>query len=309
MGPNFTPLAAPQNPPSEPIHPKHSSKGFNKRFMGIALMVLVVGVVSGYVAITNFFNKSRASTSVPPAYFYTPGYSLSFDGIFVTVNDSNGSVPLKVVGYKGNQPYWGETWTAVGSPTVTDVQNGSKVEVPCGDFQMDLIPRSFQVYPSPSYTGDRYGTPGAGVLKAAVNGNRSCTTQPSPTPRPSNTPTPKPTNTPTPKPPTSTPVPSPTPTRVPVCGSGCSSDSQCPTGLKCFNAAIGTYTSPTGKCVLAKCLVEGTVCSADKCTVIPPTPTPTPKPSNTPPPTATLSCPKPNPVKNLHINCPICKGS
>lgn len=37
--------------------------------------------------------------------------------------------------------------------------------------------------------------------------------------------------------------------------------------------------------------------------------TSTPKPSNTPPPTATLACPKPNPVKNLRINCPICKGS
>lgn len=39
------------------------------------------------------------------------------------------------------------------------------------------------------------------------------------------------------------------------------------------------------------------------------TSTPTPKPSTTPPPTATNACPKPNPVKNLRINCPLCKQS
>lgn len=236
---------------------------------------------------------------------------MSYDGRYVTIQDSKG-IAMKLISYKANQPYWGPAWTAVGAPTVTNVSNGSKVEAPCGFFQSDLIPQSATVYQSPSYNGDRYGIPGDGVLLAAVNGTRTCMSIPTPTPKPP-TATPRPSNTPTKTPPTSTPIPSPTPTRVPVCGSNCSSDSQCPVGLKCYNTSIGTFTTPTGKCVLAKCLVAGTVCSADKCTVIPPTPTPTPsntptpKPSNTPPPTATLACPKPNPVKNLRINCPICK--
>lgn len=318
MEPSFSPLNVPpqgsSTAPVPPSPPSHSKKKINTKMFGLlALLVLFVGVIGGYIAMSSgLFYNSQASGDGTVYWTKGKGHTMGYDGRQVTIQDANKSIALKLVMYKANQPYWGQAWGAIGAPSVTNVSNGSTVEVPCGYFQADLIPQSAQVYQAPSYTGDRYGNPGADVLLAAINGTRTCTSSPTPkpptaTPKPP-TSTPKPSATLTPKPPTAT------PTRNPVCGSTCTSDSQCATGMKCYNSAVGTYTTPTGKCVLAKCLVAGTVCSADKCTVIPPTNTPTPKPSNTPMPSntprpsVTNVCPKPNPVKNLRINCPICQG-
>jgi hypothetical protein len=186
---------------------------------GLAVAGLAIGVLVGsYVIKQQTALSSHAQSSVTPAYFYNgaTGTSFTYDGQYVTVHDTGGhGNNMKVIAYTGNQPYWNETYQVIGPPVVTEhVSDGTRVEVPCGNFQMDLIPQDYVVYPAPSFNGDKYGTPGDGVLLAAVNGTRECT-QPTPTPKPSPTPTPppEPSNTPTP---TNTPTPSPTKTPTPT---------------------------------------------------------------------------------------------
>ncbi len=212
-------------PPHLPSQPPISVKKHNWSIVAvIAVIGLVIGSVVGAYVITRQTTLSSQASDSTVYWDHGEGQTMSFDGTRVTVHDSGHQYELKLVMYKANQPAWGPSWKATSGPVVSNVSDGSQVEVPCGYFQADLIPRNATVYDSPSYTGDRYGYPGADVLKAAVNGERTNCTQPTETPRPptatplpTNTPTPTPTNAPTPTPaPSMTPLPpTPTPTKTP----------------------------------------------------------------------------------------------
>lgn len=228
---HFTPLKKKQSP-------------FLKVIAGISVLGIMVGLLVGLSLINNKQTLTSQASSSTIYWTHDEGQTLSFDGAKVTVHDTGHQYQLKLVVYKANQPAWGPTWQAIGTPSVSNVSDGSTVEVPCGFFQADLIPQDATVYDSPSYTGDRYGYPGDDVLKAAVNGERTnCSASPTPTPE-----TPTPTLTPTL-------TPTVTPTIVPECGQSCTTDASCPTNHSC-NA---------GKCVLTKCLQPGVQCDTNKC--------------------------------------------
>ena len=208
--------------PSPASHP--SKKRSWSIVAGIAIVGLLVGSLIGAYVITRQTSLSSQASASTVYWDHGEGQTMSYDGTHVTIHDTGRQYELKLVMYKANQPAWGPTWKATSGPVVSNVSHGSRVEVPCGYFQADLIPRNATVYDSPSYTGDRYGYPGADVLKAAVNGERTNCTAPTETPRPptatplpTNTPTPTPTNAPTPTPkPSMTPLPpTPTPTKTP----------------------------------------------------------------------------------------------
>ncbi len=89
-----------------------------------------------------------------------------------------------------------------------------------------------------------------------------------------------------------TPTPTPTPTPVPQCNASCTSDSGCPSTLKC-NIATG---ATTGSCRAPLCLSE----SDCICGTSTPTPTATPTPTPTTPGSTPNAC---NGTCGSNLNC------
>lgn len=93
-----------------------------------------------------------------------------------------------------------------------------------------------------------------------------------------------------------TPTPSPTATPVPQCGTTCTTNSDCATGMTCFGA-------PSGVCRKTSC-TSSTTCICATATPTP-SPTPTASPSPTPVPQCGSSC-------TTSANCPsgmTCSGN
>ena len=272
MESSFSPLNAPASgAPSASAPPKtptHSKKNMNtKLFALLALVVLFVGVVGGYMAISSgLFYKSRASgeiTNKPPAQCSDMHMDLLTNDPwkqdprwFVLKSNANCNAQVWLTLF--DRPEGKERPQVQLSVVTARIVNGRgevriTTPLPCY-FQVDLNFGSYQNWESPWMVVDR-AKPGElrqGISATNYRGPTpaSCTsTPPTATPKPTNTPTPKPSSTVTPKP-SSTLTPKP----------------------------------------------SATV---------------TPKPSSTvtPKPSITNVCPKPNPVKNLRINCPICTGT
>ena len=321
MGPNFTPLTSSAGTPPPP--PKQPNR---KAFTLLAVGVLLVGVVAGYFAISsNLLYRSNASgdprfddtiknpsavTAVnsadpPLCSTCTPPLPVSTSKtVDVTQNTSGKWVSDWLCGTNSTP----NAWCRLVVDNATFKVGPGKLKViitarhwnsgPDGDEGFMVSSSIFNgilkaTGPATGTAEKTYTTATDIPMKFDHNvfqaGSVQATVDWVFTPnQPSNTPTPTLTKTPTPSP-TRTPTPNPS------CGSTCTSDSQCPTAHKCLDPNNINNTSSTNKkCILTKCTENGVVCDSTKCNVIPPTPT--------------NVCPKPNPVKNLRINCPICKG-
>jgi hypothetical protein len=252
---NFTPLNSSGN--SAPHKPRNS----HRNFIILSVIVIMVGVVGGYLAISRSTQLSSKATYSSGLSGGTSGGGGSTSGGSNSGGSNSGGSP--------SGPGYDEC-----SLYPETCSNKKSCSEPCF---ADLECKSGLVCYRSS------GVTGTCVLAQCASG-ANCTANKcalaSPTPTKTKTPTPTKTNTPT-----------PTPTPNPKCANTCTSDSQCPADHKCLNPDTLT-SSGAKKCVLTKCTETGVVCTPDKCEVIVPSPT--------------NKCPKPNPVKNLRINCPIC---
>ena len=237
------------NPTMQPPQPKSAKKQNVKTVVLLAVVLFIgIAIALGAYLITQQQNTSTRATGAISCP--VEGASCEWDAAPVP----NGLTAADETSYKASQTY---NYTIVDKTTNTTVKSGTTTST-----KVTFTPQANHTYQCKVVTASKCGVCDEQTAEGTCSAIITPTATKTPTPTSSPSPTLSPTATPTPN---------------PECGSTCTTDSECPNDHLCRS----------GKCILDKCADAGTVCTEDKCSVVPPTATNTPTSTPTETPTST----------------------